>query len=163
MGIHLKVGDVFEVVFDQNKRYFQYIGNDLSQLNMDVIRVFKTSYPADENPKIEDIVNNQIDFYAQVTDVNYGIEDGLYTKFGNSSEVGKIDDIYFRKPNSLMTSPECEMWYVWPMNGERKLISYKNVLLKKTNPGIGMPPKDVIHRMKLGYYPFVYPKYPGEK
>lgn len=163
MGIHLKVGDVFEVVFDQNKRYFQYIGNDLSQLNMDVIRVFKTSYPADENPKIEDIVNSQIDFYAQVTDVNYGIEDGLYTKFGNSSDVGKIDEIYFRDPNCLMTAPECKKWYVWPMNGERKLLNYTNKLVKKSHVGIGMHPIKFLHKMQYGVYPLVYPKYPGEK
>jgi hypothetical protein len=42
MASRLKVGDVFEVSIDTtHKRYFQYIGNDSSQLNMDVIRVFK--------------------------------------------------------------------------------------------------------------------------
>ena len=39
-----KVGDVFSVLIDTNtKKYFQYVGNDLMQLNSDVIKTFKNS------------------------------------------------------------------------------------------------------------------------
>ena len=37
-----KLGDIFCVKIDENnKKYFQYIANDLTQLNSDVIRAFK--------------------------------------------------------------------------------------------------------------------------
>lgn len=37
-----KIGDVFEVKIDEtSKKYFQYIANDMTQLNSDVIRGFK--------------------------------------------------------------------------------------------------------------------------
>lgn len=40
-----KIGDVFCAEIDNRiKRYFQYIVNDMEQLNSSVIRVFKTHY-----------------------------------------------------------------------------------------------------------------------
>lgn len=52
----VKKGDVFFVkINDTSKRYFQYITNDLKQLNSDVIRVFKTIYPLDDNPDRSDM------------------------------------------------------------------------------------------------------------
>ncbi len=40
--VYIKTGDVFFVKVDNDyKRYFQYITNDLTQLNSDVIRAFK--------------------------------------------------------------------------------------------------------------------------
>jgi hypothetical protein len=62
-----------------------------------------------------------------------------------------------------MTSPQCERWFVWRINGERKLFNYTNKLVKIAYPGIGMPSKNFIHKIQHGVYPFVYPKYPGEK
>jgi hypothetical protein len=44
--IRTKIGDVFSVPLDNiNKKYFQYIPNDLTQLNSDVIRAFVKRYP----------------------------------------------------------------------------------------------------------------------
>lgn len=52
-----KIGDVFEVKLDENtKKYFQYVANDLTQLNSDVIRAFKKKYPVDESPDLKDVV-----------------------------------------------------------------------------------------------------------
>lgn len=37
-----KVGDIFEFVINsEEKRYLQYVISDMSQLNSDVVRVFK--------------------------------------------------------------------------------------------------------------------------
>jgi hypothetical protein len=37
------IGDVFSVPLgDGHKKYFQYVANDVTQLNSDVIRAFKT-------------------------------------------------------------------------------------------------------------------------
>ena len=36
-----KIGDVFCVKFDTSKKYLQYIGRDLTQLNSDIVRAFK--------------------------------------------------------------------------------------------------------------------------
>ena len=49
-----KIGDVFMAIIDDTyKVYFQYITNDLEQLNSDVIRVFKKRYSKDEQPSLQ--------------------------------------------------------------------------------------------------------------
>jgi len=48
--LNTRVGDVFCVYIDEtSKKYLQYIANDLTQLNSDVIRAFKTKYLKDKN------------------------------------------------------------------------------------------------------------------
>lgn len=43
-----KIGDIFCVKLDNNrKKHLQYVASDLTQLNSDVIRVFKIVYPTD--------------------------------------------------------------------------------------------------------------------
>lgn len=74
------IGDVFCAKIDENhKKYLQYIVSDLTQLNSDVIRAFKKSYPIDANPDLSEIVTGEVDFYAQwiqnKIDNNYHILD----------------------------------------------------------------------------------------
>ena len=60
-----KMGDIFCVEIDNGyKRFFQYIINDIEALNSSVIRVFKTYYPMDYRPIIEEIVMDEVEFYA---------------------------------------------------------------------------------------------------
>ena len=55
-----KIGDVFVALIDNTyKVYFQYIVNDLSLLNSDVIRVFKKKYLKDEQPTLQEIIKKQ--------------------------------------------------------------------------------------------------------
>jgi len=65
--IRTKIGDVFSVPLDNiNKKYFQYIANDLTQLNSDVIRAFVKRYPIDAVPDLLDVVRDDVDFHAHV-------------------------------------------------------------------------------------------------
>ena len=58
-----KIGDIFSVdIGDNRKRYFQYIANDIHQLNSSTIRVFKTKYPLDGEPSMDEIVADKVDF-----------------------------------------------------------------------------------------------------
>ena len=66
-NIRTIIGDLFEAKLEDNtKKYFQYITNDLSQLNSSVIRAFKKRYRLDEHPKLEAVIEDDIDFYAHV-------------------------------------------------------------------------------------------------
>lgn len=63
--VKTKIGDVFVVNIDNyNKKYFQLIAYDLTQLNSDVIRAFKKTYPIDANPDLREIVNEEVGFYS---------------------------------------------------------------------------------------------------
>lgn len=59
--------------------YFQYIGNDLSQLNSSMIRVFKTKYNLQDTPSLEEVVKDEVMFCAH-TVLKAGIENGSREK-----------------------------------------------------------------------------------
>ena len=160
-----KIGNIFGAEIDSEyKVYFQYIANDMSQLNSPVIRVFKRRYPLDANPKMDDIVKDEIMFYVHVV-VAWGIEDGAWYKVGRSNELGldQLSKVWFgsvpdsifnlEKMRSIPCNPE-ETLYVWHVNGERirveksLLNQYKNV-----EPGSVIPYNWIILRIKLGYDP----------
>ena len=58
MRQRVKIGDIYEVPYKENgtKAYFQYLMKDYTQMNTNVIKVFKTHYKEDENPTIDDIL-----------------------------------------------------------------------------------------------------------
>lgn len=60
-----KTGDIFCAEIDnQYKKYFQYIVNDKEMLNSSVIGVFKTHYSMDHKPVCNEIVKDEVYFYA---------------------------------------------------------------------------------------------------
>jgi hypothetical protein len=70
MSKHLKLGDVFVVHLDKlTKRYVQYIGADSTQLNSDVLRIFKHNYNSHEEIEIDQVVNDSIDFHVHVNSI----------------------------------------------------------------------------------------------
>lgn len=92
-----KIGDVFCAEFeDGTKGYFQYIANDRVQMNSSVIRAFKTHYPIDAEVKIDDIVKDEVSFYAH-TILKAGIQLDFWHKVGKSKDIGgeEINGVVF--------------------------------------------------------------------
>ena len=84
-----KIGNVFcAEIDDKYKCFFQYIMNDLVQLNSSVIRVFKRRYPMDYKPDMEEIVNDEVLFYAH-TILYAGIMYDAWYKVGKSMNLGE--------------------------------------------------------------------------
>ena len=72
-GIVTRIGDVFCIEVDHNyKCYFQYIAKDMEFLNSSTIRVFKTKYPLEYEPVIDEIVDDEVAFYSY-TVLRWGI------------------------------------------------------------------------------------------
>ena len=95
--IVIKVGNVFCAEIDgKYKVYLQYIAKDSEQLNSAIIRVFKQRYPLDANPKIDDIVKDEVIFYMH-TILRVGIEDGAWYKVGKSNDLGldQLSKVWF--------------------------------------------------------------------
>ena len=81
--VTINEGDIFEVPLDNNtKGYFQFIMLDLTQLNSEVIRVFRKQYPHDETIHLAEIVKDEVHFYAHVI-IKFGVKMGLWKKIGN--------------------------------------------------------------------------------
>lgn len=154
-----KIGDVFCVIIDTtSKKYLQYIGRDLSQLNSDIVRAFKTKYAIDDNPDINEIVNDEVDFYAHC-DTVAGIKRACWRKIDNSENIGLLDSVYFRSTNdhgnpSVRIS---ENWWVWKPNEESIYVGKLQGKYRMAERGGVYPPAFIVKRMITGEYGGVYP------
>lgn len=152
----INIGDIFEVKLDPfSKKYFQFISLDLTQLNSDVIRCFKTKYSIDASPSIQDIIKDGIDFYAHCA-IRDGEKLGYWQKYGNSKEVG-ILDMYFKDTNDYGELLVSNNWWVWKINHEQVNIGKLTEEYKDAEIGVVIPPKSIVYRMNTGFYNFVYP------
>ena len=83
MRASTKIGDVFSVGIDNNsKKYFQYVANDLTQLNSDVIRAFKKVYPINAKHELSEIVSGEVEFFAHCV-TKLGLKMKFWEKVGN--------------------------------------------------------------------------------
>ena len=158
--ITTKVGDVFEVQIDEaHKKYFQYVANDLTQLNSSVIRTFKTKYRNDQSFTLKEIVTDEIDFYAHVV-LKWGIQLNLWKKIGSINEVGNVD-VFFRDSNDY-GNPEIKVsydWRIWKINEPFQNIGKLEGVFQKAEIGVVVTATDIVERMTNGKYDFVYPSY----
>ncbi len=159
-----KMGDIFIVNIGNNmNKYFQYIANDRTQLGSDVIRVFKTIYPNEIFIDVENIVGDDIDFYAHVV-LEWGVRMKLWKKIGSTKNIGDLD-IFFRDTNDYgVRSGEkpiaiSENWKIWKINEPFISVGRLEGDNRKADIGIVVTPADVLERMQTGKYHFLYPDY----
>jgi hypothetical protein len=158
-GTNTKIGDIFSVkVSDAEKKYFQLIAFDLTMLNSDAIRAFKTKYPVDKTPELEQIVRDEVEFYAHCV-TKAGLKMGLWDKVGNIADTGKTDQILFRGTNDyinkhIMISKD---WWIWKINEEKEHVGILEGENRKSEIGVVVTPMDIVDRMRTGKYNFKYP------
>lgn len=167
--IRPKIGDVFEVVLkNKTKGYVQYIGNDIEQLNSDVVRVFKTRYSADHTPDLKDVVKDGVEFYAHVTGVEFGVVNGEWERIGNINQLGDLKAPLFRDPGDGSERRDGELhfwpkisksWYIWRMGQKKTYVEKLEGENIKADMGLVIWPDSVIERMETGKYSGFYPDY----
>lgn len=160
-----KIGDIFCAEIDgKYKVYFQYIANDTEALNSSVIRVFQRRYRLTDILDVDEIVTDEILFYAH-TVLRVGIEENKWYKVGKSDNLGldKLENIYFGLAQStyidaeLMQIIHCdpqENLVIWHVNHEKRRegkLTNENKL--KIEYGGVVPVGSIISRIKLGYDP----------
>ena len=161
-----KIGDVFSVELENgNKKYFQYITNDLTQLNSDVIRSYKKEYSKEKQPDYRELLSGDIDFHAH-TMINIGVKQNLFIQEGRYEVYPDPSEILFRGTSDAGHGPGkpqvyiSHNWYVWRINDE----NFTNVgelegENRKAEVGIVMPPFAIVERIKTGKFNFVYPDF----
>jgi hypothetical protein len=158
-----KIGDVFSVKLDDNtKKYIQYVANDLTQLNSDVIRAFKKTYPINETPDLSEVVKGEVEFYAH-TVTKWGIKLVIWEKVGNIADIGKVE-LLFRDTNDYGSKPGeqvkvSDKWYVWKINEKFKQVGKLEGEYQKAEIGVVIPAVHIVHRLRTGEYDFVYPEF----
>ena len=152
----IKEGDVYKVLLENNEvRFFQFIGKDISEMSSDVIRIFKRHYKKEDALNPEAIVNDEIECYMH-TSVRAGLKLGLWEKVAIVMGIG-TKDIYFRESNDCGEHPYQQVvshdWVVWRMNSER--ITVGELPPKYYHADIGgiYAPIHVIFRLKTGNIP----------
>lgn len=171
-----RIGNVFCVEIDgKYKRFFQYIANDLDQLNSSVIRVFKSCYPIDYKPKIDEIIKGEVGFYAH-TMLRAGIADSVWYKVGTSKELGLegmysfywgntsnikilfgpkyINDygIELTKTDIVDIDPLVN-WTIWNASSTRNNIGIlPKELIDNVEISFVFPYETICSRIKYGYY-----------
>ena len=164
-----KIGDVFCVDIDnQCKRYFQYIVNDMEQLNSSVIRVFKLHYPIDYQPIIDDIVKDEVEFYAH-TVLRAGIVNNAWYKVGKSKDLGGDEymDVLFGiaqacmgdSPTNIKWVDPVENWYVWHINEPSVRIGRLTEEYRHVEMGPVMSYISIVDRLRYGHYTNKFPGY----
>lgn len=152
-----KLGDVFTVKIDENnKRFFQFITTDLTQLNSDVIRAFSKVYPTTANPDLQQIVVDEVEFYAHCV-TKLGLSMGFWQKVGNICDVGNFNHVLFRSSADDPRTKISKNWWVWKINEEQKEVGLLNGDNRSAEIGSVIPPDSIVHRLKNGTYDFVYP------
>lgn len=145
-------GDVFCVeIENQFKSYFQYITTDMTQLNSTVIRVFKKHYPMDYTPNVDEIVQDEVFFYAH-TILRPGLHAGAWYKVGKSIDVGEIDNIMFSlfSEGNFSHLIKSYNWYVWKINHPREFIGEMRKEYKEYDRGWVYPYTSIINKIKTG-------------
>lgn len=150
-------GSVFCARFnDKFKCYLQYITDDSTLLNSNVIRAFKKKYPIDYVENIEEILNGEIAFYSHCM-VKWGVDDGNWEKIGSSKNLGleNLNNViwgtYFISCPWL--APDLSKWKLWITGREEveigKLI---NELARKVELGYIYPAIKIRDRLQYGYF-----------
>jgi hypothetical protein len=162
--VSVKVGDIFSVKLDTHKKYFQYVSNDSTQLNSDVIRGFKKYYSTEESPTPLDIVKGEVEFYAHCN-TKLGVKMELWEKVGTEKEIGDLTNVLFRSAADYGRKAGEEpvkissKWYVWKINDkEATYIGKLEEQFKTAYIGLIINPKGIVELLKGNKYP---PEYPG--
>ena len=163
--IYTKIGDVFSAKTDEKtKKYFQLIAYDLTQLNSDVIRVFKERYPINSNPDLSKIVSGEIDFYIHCT-TKAGIKMNLWNKIGNNKNIGETNHILFRSTNDYGVKPGekpitvSTEWWVWRINEKQKYVGKLEKEYQKSYIGLIVGPFVLLELIKDYRYSINYPSF----
>ncbi|GHT62560.1 hypothetical protein AGMMS50239_16230 [Bacteroidia bacterium] len=153
----IKLGDIFVVKLGDYQKYFQYVADDMSQLNSRVIRAFKEKYPIGSILDLTQIASGEIEFYAH-TSIKLGVKMQLWEKVGNTSVLGNVD-VIFRDSKDYGENKVAisERWYVWQINENFRYVGKLKGENRQAEVGVVIAPKEVVERMKNGKYAYYYP------
>lgn len=143
------------------KKYFQYVANDLTQLNSDVIRCFEVDFDPTEEVDFERLIDCPVQFYAHCV-IKLGLKMGLWRKVDSVEDVGSTD-ILFRGTQDYgrkIGEPPIRIsgnWHIWRTNEEFQHVGRLNEEGKKAFIGLVFNPLGIIELMNERQYPVNYP------
>ena len=155
-----KIGNIFCVDVDNRyKCYFQYIANDWELLNSSTIRVFKKQYEFDTNPKMDEIVEDDVSFYAH-TVLRAGIASGAWYKVGTSKKLGDTKNIMFRMHEDVnyygTGKKKSFRWHIRRINERSQFVGEMNETYRKYDMDGVLSVINLITKIETGKYNTLY-------
>lgn len=125
MSIRIIKGDIFKVKLANGIiRYFQFIGKDNSELNGDVIAIFRKHH-SKEPTSPEMVLDDKFECFMH-TSVLAGIKLGLWERVISLPVTVLEKEIVFRTSLDYGLYPRQHVvshrWVIWSMNGERHYV-----------------------------------------
>lgn len=149
-----KIGDIFCVeIGDGYKCFFQYIANDMTMLNSSVIRVFSKHYPIEYVPVFDEIVKDEVSFYAH-TILRFGIVYNAWYKVGKHKDIGNTNEISFRlfDENNFSQIEKSYTWSIWKINQKSQFIGELNEKYKKYDLGFVFSYDNIVSKIATGKF-----------
>ena len=140
-------------------RFFQYVADDRSQLDSNVVRAFQETHDAQESPDLQRIASGEVHFHAHVF-LATGVEQGFWRKIGHAKPPSKVG-VLFRDSNDY-GDPAVKVsrdWYVWKTSSRFKDVGELKPRYQEAEIGVVVPPESLVHRMRNGRYDFIYPDF----
>lgn len=137
----MQEGSVFSIVRNNQKRFFQYIGKDSSQLYSDIIYFFEREYAINENPSVAEILNDSHEYVLHTT-ISLGKKLCRWQYVGKG-KTQSIKDVVFATKHSNPLSfkigePLDGGWRIWKANEDAVIVpSRPNI--KLTNGAVFSP------------------------
>jgi|GEM_PF-1947001 len=156
-----RIGDIFEVKGNGLYRYFQFAALDITQLNSDVVAVYKGVFS--EPQKVEDIAILPVDFFSHTT-VRVGLPK-YWQKIGKGPIVNTslaifkdVDDLD-EEDAAASAKGSSDQWCIWHIGEDfTKVGEYKNVP-EHAELGLVFNAESLVMRILEGRYDFVYGYY----
>lgn len=150
MRIFKHINDVYEVELPDCKRYFQFLQSDSALLGGDVIAIFDEKYDKHKYPDVVDVVKGSVEYCCH-TNINQGIKEGLWKKYGNTPANIELTNIYFR---NYVDEPSIgkQCWHIWQINGT--IFTFNEIPDHLVNSYVTYlyPPKYVYHKILCGNF-----------
>jgi hypothetical protein len=163
--IRVRIRDIFSVdVGGGHVRFFQYIGNDPTQLDSEIIRVYKNQYSSNDTIDLESIATSEIDWHAHCF-LRIGLKLGYWSKVGKTAIASDITPLFrhtYDYGRAAWQEPilVSHNWVVWHPGQDFQRVGRLVGENEQADIGMVMSPVDIVYRMQHGTYdmPF-YPSF----
>ena len=137
----MQEGSVFSIVRNNQKRFFQYIGKDSSQLYSDIIYFFEREYAINENPSVAEILNDYHEYVLHTT-ISLGKKLCRW-QYVEKGKTQSIKDVVFATKHSNPLSfkigdPLDGGWRIWKANEDAVIVPIRPNI-KLTNGAVFSP------------------------
>lgn len=154
----VKPGDILKVPIDNELYYIQYLVNDSTLFNSNIIRVFNYSTNKNMTVDLRRIVEKEVLFIAH-TMIKGGVKLCNWEILGNVPLSETFETPVFRATDDVYSEvKKSNKWFIWKPNEKEMKVGKLPKHYKDLPYGTVYHPMDIVEWIKNGTHGFMYPK-----